>query len=154
MRRSWNGWLWGGFAIALAGLFSYIPIFALYPVTRDTPWANFLLLAAGLALLAVGLLKAYRRPQVYRGRVFGAILAVLALAGSGLFCWAMLYLARQLPASAGAPRVGQVAPPFTLPDQDGKPVSLAELISPAATDVLPPLPKTGGAVLIFYRGHW
>jgi cytochrome oxidase Cu insertion factor (SCO1/SenC/PrrC family) len=56
----------------------------------------------------------------------------------------------QLPLSTGAPYVGQKAPSFTLPDQHGKPVSLANLLKPAAGA----RGKTGGLVLIFYRGYW
>ncbi len=55
----------------------------------------------------------------------------------------------QLPISTGAPYVGQKAPSFTLPDQHGKPVSLADLLKPAAGET-----KSGGLVLIFYRGYW
>ena len=40
----------------------------------------------------------------------------------------------QLPLSTGAPHVGQKAPGFTLPDQHGKSVSLADLLKPAARD--------------------
>jgi hypothetical protein len=39
-------------------------------------------------------------------------------------------------------RVGQTAPPFTLPDADGRSVSLAELTA------------HGPVVLSFYRGRW
>jgi cytochrome oxidase Cu insertion factor (SCO1/SenC/PrrC family) len=56
----------------------------------------------------------------------------------------------QLPLSTGAPYVGQKAPGFTLPDQHGKPVSLADLLKPAAGA----RGKSGGLVLIFYRGYW
>ena len=56
----------------------------------------------------------------------------------------------QLPPSTGAPHAGQKAPGFTLPDQDGKPVSLAELLKPAAGASK----KSGGLILIFYRGYW
>jgi len=56
----------------------------------------------------------------------------------------------QLPLSTGAPYVGQKAPSFTLPDQHGKPVSLADLLKPAAGA----RGKSGGLVLIFYRGYW
>lgn len=55
----------------------------------------------------------------------------------------------QLPLSTGAPYVGQKAPSFTLPDQFGKPVSMAELLKPAVG-----VRKSGGLVLIFYRGYW
>src|SRR4051812_46496440 len=144
VRRSWNWAVWAGFLLVVAGLVSYIPLFAQFPATRDVPWVNFLMFAAGGALLGVGLARAFRTPAHYRGRVFGSILSVLALAGVGLFCWGYFYLARQLPASAGAPRVGQRAPAFVLSDQDGKPVALADLLAPPSK----------GALLIFYRGYW
>jgi peroxiredoxin len=41
-----------------------------------------------------------------------------------------------------APRVGDVAPDFTLPDQDGEDVHLSALL------------RQGPVVLIFYRGEW
>ena len=55
----------------------------------------------------------------------------------------------QLPLSTGAPYVGQKAPNFTLPDQQGRAVSLADLLRPVAGRK-----KAGGLVLIFYRGYW
>ena len=153
MKRSWNWWLWAGFLVVLAGLLSYVPLFAQFPVTRDFPWVNLLMLAAGAALLCVGLLRAFRKPQVYRGKIFGPVLAVLSVAGIGFFCWGLFYVARQLPESAAAPRVGQRAPDFSLPDHDGRPVALADLLS--ATSPSGPAGATvKGVVLIFYRGHW
>jgi hypothetical protein len=150
MKRSWNWRLWAGFLLVLAGVLSYIPIFTRFPFTRDFPWVNLLMFAGGLALLAVGLVRAFRKPDVYRGRIFGPALALLSVLGVAFFCWGIFYIARQLPASAAAPRVGAKAPDFALPDQDGKPVALAELISSPQT----PGGKANGAVLIFYRGHW
>jgi hypothetical protein len=141
MKRSWNWALWTGFAFVLAGLFSF-EFFVRFPITRDFPWANLLLFAAGGILLIAGLVRAFGRPKIYRGKIFGPILTVLSLVVFGLFCYGMFYVVRQMPASTGAPRVGQKAPSFTLPDQNGKPVALTDLISQKA------------AVLIFYRGHW
>lgn len=143
MKRNWNWPLWVGFLFALAGFFSYA-FLAQFPVTRDFPWANFLMFAIGGLLLVVGLMRAFGKPQLYRGKVFGTIFAVFALLGFSLFAYGVFYLVRQVPASAGAPRVGQKAPEFTLPDQDGKPVALADLIAAPGK----------GAVLIFYRGFW
>ena len=77
----------------------------------------------------------------------GFFLVVLGLVSYGLF-----YAARQLPPATSAPRVRQKAPDFTLPDQNGKAVTLAELLtSPPAGSAGA---KAGGALLIFYRGHW
>ena len=142
MKRCWNWPLWAGFLLALAGLFSYA-VFAQFPITRDFPWANLLLFGAGGILLILGLARAFGRPQLYRGNIFGSILGILSLLAFALFAYGAFYLVRQMPASAGAPRVGEKAPEFTLPDQNGKLVALPDLLS-----------GSRGAVLIFYRGHW
>jgi drug/metabolite transporter (DMT)-like permease len=141
MKRRWNLSLWLGFLFALAGLFTY-PVFAQYPVTRDFPWANLLLFCVGTILLGLGLVRAFRRPHLYRGKILGPIFATVALLVFAFFAYATFYVVRELPASAAAPRVGQKAPDFTLPDQNGRPVAFADLISDK------------GALLIFYRGYW
>jgi hypothetical protein len=46
--------LWIGFLFALAAFVSY-GFFAQFPITRDFPWANLLLFAAGGICLVVGL---------------------------------------------------------------------------------------------------
>jgi hypothetical protein len=144
MKRNWNWPLWAGFILVLAGFLSY-SFFALVPVTRDFPWVNLLLFCGGGILLATGLVRAFRQPELYRGKIFGPILAALSLLVVGLFAYGVFYIVRQMPASAGAPRVGEKAPEFTLPDQDGKPVALADLRSSGGAR---------GALIIFYRGHW
>jgi len=144
MKRHWNWALWVGFVVSLGALFSY-EFFARFPLTRDFPWANLLLFAIGGTLLVVGLVRAFGRPRVYRGRIFGPIFAAVSLLAFGLFCYALFYIVRQMPASAGAPRVGDKAPDFTLPDQDGKAVALQEILAS---------PDTRAVLLIFYRGYW
>ena len=152
MKRRWNLSLWTGFLIVLVGLGSYIPLFALFPVTRDFPWANLLLLALGGVLLCAGLMRAFKQPEVYRGKIFGSIMAALSIAGVGLFAYGLLYEARQIPSATAAPRVGQKAPDFTLPDQNGKALTLADILSsgPAGAANV----RANGVLLIFYRGHW
>ena len=66
------------------------------------------------ALLIVGLFRAFGRPQVYRGKIFGSIFAVIAVLLVAFFSYEILYSLRQVPASVGAPRVGQKAPDFFL----------------------------------------
>ena len=141
MKRKWNSSLWIGFVVAIGGLFSY-EFFAQFPITRDFPWANFLLFAVGAALLIVGLFRAFGRSQLYRGKVFGSILTAIAFALFAFFSYEIFYVLKQVPLSAQAPRVGEKAPEFSLPDQNGKQTALTDLLSP------------NGAVLIFYRGHW
>jgi hypothetical protein len=145
MKRRWNWRLWVGFLLVLAGAAGYMAIFAWHPITRDFPWVTLLMFAAGAILLIAGLRRAFREPQLYRGKIFGSILAVLSLGVIGFFSYGLFYMGRQMPRSASAPQVAQKAPDFTLPDQDGKPVSLSQLLAGA---------KSKGAVLIFYRGYW
>ena len=145
MKRKWNWSIWVGFVVAVTGLFSY-EFFARFPITRDFPWANFLLFGIGLALLVIGLFHAFGRPQVYRGKIFGSILAAIAVLCIAFFSYVIFYVLHQVPASAGAPRVGQKAPDFFLLDQNGNPVGLGDLLRG------PSGPKP--VALIFYRGFW
>jgi len=141
-----------GFFLVVLGLVSYIPFFALFPITRDFPWANLLLFAGGGVLLCAGLIRAFKRPELYRGRIPGSILAVLSVAGISFFAYGLFYVARQLPPATAAPRVGQKAPDFALPDQNGKMVTLAELLTSGPAGAAGA--QANGALLIFYRGHW
>jgi hypothetical protein len=142
VKKNWNWSLWLGFLFVLAGFLSYA-FFAQFPVTRDLPWANFLLFAVGGILLVVGLFRAFGKPRVYRGRILGPILAILGICMFGFFFYVFFYVLRQVPPSTGAPRVGQKAPEFTLLDQDGKEVSLRDLTT-----------RSKAVALIFYRGFW
>jgi hypothetical protein len=147
-RRNWH--LWAGFALCLVG-FASLPVFARFPATRDVPWVNFLLFGTGLALLFVGLRRAFVQPQQYRGKIAGPILGTLSIVIVALFCFVVFYQTRQLPASTGAPKVGEKAPEFVLPDTSNKPVSLSSLLSTPSVDSQT-FPK--GVVLVFYRGYW
>ena len=142
MKRRWNWPLWIGFIVAVGGLFSY-EFFVRFPITRDFPWANLLLFGIGALLLIVGLFRAFGRPQLYRGKIFGSIFAVIALFLSALFSYEIFYVLRQVPPSTGAPHVGEKAPDFMLTDQNGKPVGLGDLLS-----------GSRAVVVIFYRGFW
>lgn len=141
MKRQWNWMLWAGFAAVLIGFFSY-QFFTQFPITRDFPWVNFTLFGLGAVLLLLGLARAFGRPQLYRGKIFGSIFVVLTVLAIGLFSYITFFVVKDVPPSTGAPRVGDKAPEFTLADQNGKGTSLADLLSP------------NGAVLIFYRGFW
>src|SRR4030095_7245446 len=94
-------------------------------------------------LLIFGLFRAFGRPRVFRGKIFGSIFAAIALLLVVFFSYVIFYILHQVPASEGAPRVGQKAPDFFLLDQNQKPVGLGDLLS-----------NSKGAVLIFYRGFW
>src|SRR2546423_7145803 len=79
-------------------------------------------------------------------QVFGSIFSAIALLFLAFFCYEIFYMLRQVPASSGAPRVGQKAPDFILLDQNGNPVGLGDLLRG------PSGPKA--VALIFYRGFW
>src|SRR5947207_5119155 len=141
-KRNWNWSVWVGFLCVLAGFLTYT-FFAQFPITRDFPWVNFLLFALGGILLLAGLVRAFGKPRQYRGKIFAPIMAFLSVLIFAAFSYLVFYELRQVPASTGAPRVGDKAPEFTLPDQDEKPVALAEVVS-----------GSKAVRLMFYLGFW
>jgi hypothetical protein len=143
MKRRHNISLWIGFVLVLLAVLTYIPIFTLFPVTRDVPWVNYLLFLAGGVFLVLGLMRAFGQPALYRGKVLGSIFAAISLSLAIFFSYAVFYAARDIPASASAIPVGQTAPDFKLTSADGKQISLADQLK-----------NNRAVVLIFYRGYW
>ena len=157
--RHINWPIWAGFLLSIAALGSYPLFFARFPVTRDFPWANLLIFVAAALLLAVGLRRTFSPQARYRGRIIGPILTVASMAAMGFFVFLVFFASRRLPESHGAPRVGQKAPDFTLPDINGKPVSLGELLVQAQASASdqsehPKIEHPKSVLLIFYRGYW
>jgi hypothetical protein len=142
-----NTMLWLGLAILLLAILSnLLSFFKLSPALL--PWVILTLPIVALVFLLIGVVRAFRQPQVYKGKIWGSIVAVLAVlivAASTLF----FVGARKLPRSGGAPQVGQRVPDFTLLDTTGQPTSLAQLFS-ASADAPPPK----AVLLVFYRGYW
>jgi hypothetical protein len=115
------------------------------------PWVSLLLPVIALVCFAIGLKRAFSQPEIYRGRVSGSILGVVSLLLIAASTWFFIHL-RDLPASSGAPRIGQKAPDFTLSDTSGNQVSLSELLKTPIDAASGKAPK--GVLLIFYRGYW
>lgn len=124
---------------------------------RLVPWLS---LAFGLLALIfgiVGVRRAFGQSHLYGGKISGSIFGILALLMFGLVVFGQ-FSARNLPASAGAPKVGQKAPDFTLSDTSGNKISLEELLGTpqnavsAANGANAQAPKA--VLLIFYRGYW
>lgn len=147
--KRFNWQIWVGFLITFGGLLSFPLFFVLYPVTRDFPWANFLLIAVAVVFLFLGIKRAFKPDRSKKSKALASILATLSVAAIGLFLFSFFILAKQLPASKGAPQVGQKAPDFSLADTTGRQVSLSELLS---TQTGGNQPK--GVLLVFYRGYW
>lgn len=77
-------------------------------------------------------------------KVVASIVTTLSIALLALFSLAGLYFTH-LPASPGAPAVGQRVPGFTMLDTGKHPVTLAGLLA---------TPHRKGTLLVFYRGYW
>ena len=136
-----NHLLWLGPLLTAGAAISYFTYFARFPSLRDFPWVNLPLVLLGLALSAVGLWRPLARRAIYRGRWLGA----LGLAGSSLLASAfVLYIfgiSTWMPAPSAKALTLDRAPDFTLEDQDGRPVHLADF-------------RGRKLILTFYRGHW
>ena len=124
-----RGIVGAGSLLVLVGLFRLIPIFAI-PVARDCPWVNLLMFAAGAALLSMGLVRAFAETRPVSGPdLGGSVLALLGVLGIGMFCWGVL-VGGAAPARVGGGAAGRAAGAgFHPADQDGRPVTLAELVS-------------------------
>jgi len=149
--RRINWPLWVGLLLTLAGFMSYFFIFVLFPVTRDFPWANFVLFLLAGVLLFIALRRGFAsdRPHPTRSKIISVLVSGFCLLIIGFFVFAYFVIGRQLPASKGAPQVGQRAPDFSLPDTTGRQVSLNELMTAPINGKAP-----RGVLLIFYRGYW
>ena len=149
--KRFNWQIWAGALLSFIALAGHPFVFIEWPLNRNFPWVSVLLFAAAALLLFVGVRRGFAATRTHptRSRIaasIGATISVLALAA---FVFAFFVAGRWLPASEGAPKVGQKAPEFTLADTTGKQVSLAELRSTLINGKAPI-----GVLLIFYRGYW
>jgi hypothetical protein len=148
-RFNWQ--IWAGFVLSVIAFLSFTLFFVNFPVTRDFPWANLLLFAVAVVLVFVGVRRGFAkdRPRPWLSKIGAAILGTLSLLILGFFLFSIFIFARWLPASTGAPQVGQRAPDFSLADSNGRQVTLSELLSSPIDGKAPK-----GVLLIFYRGYW
>lgn len=124
-----------------AGLIPYVALSAsgsLPPVLRDHPWPMELLAVAATMITVVLAVRAYRQRRARAAATVSALVASLATLA---FVSLVHVLSYGLPPAPKDLRVGAAAPDFTLPDQQGQPVSLASL-------------RGRPALLVFYRGFW
>jgi len=149
--RRINWPLWLGFLLTLASFFTYFAVFVWFPFTRDFPWANLLIFLVALVLIFMGVRRGFASDRAHptRSKIVTSIVATLGVLIAGLFVFSYFVVGRWLPASKGAPQVGQRVPEFTLPDMTGRQVSLNELLTAPVNGSAPK-----GVLLIFYRGYW
>ena len=141
---------WWGLLFAIVALGSNAAFFVGLPFQAAIPWLSVLFAVVAFIFLFTGLTRAFRRPDLYRGKVLTVVLAMIALLSAGLSAFGFVG-ARKLPSAMAAPQVGQKVPDFTLADTNGKPVSLDQLLA-ASSATSSAAPKA--VLLIFYRGYW
>jgi|SRR5215213_11137997 len=143
--------LWVGFVLTLGAFLTYFFVFVWFPLTRDFPWASLMIFAIAAVFLFMGVRRGFAadRPHPTRSKIVASIVSVLSVVVFAFFVFTIFVVGRWLPASKGAPQVGQRAPDFSLPDTSGKAVSLNELLT---TPINGNAPK--GVLLVFYRGYW
>lgn len=146
--RRANYALWIGLLVTVLGPLSNGLLFLGFPAAA-IPLISLVLPVIGVLLVLIGLLRVFRQPEVYQGKIAASLVTVvslLLLAASIALFW----VSRHIPAEVLAtPQVGQQAPDFTLPDSSGRPVSLMQLFSGSNGH---PAPKA--VLLVFYRGYW
>jgi peroxiredoxin len=145
-KRGPNWPLWSGFLLSPIAFLSYPFVFERWPITRDVPWVNLLLFGFAAVLLVIGMRSAFAPgPRRWLRIAAGVVVTTLSVAIFANFAVGVFVRARQLPASARAPRVGERAPDFTLSDENGAPIALASLLSPAPAAASP----SKGVLLVF-----
>ncbi len=150
----WNWPVWLGFLFSLLAFTSYSLVFARFPATRNVPWVNFLLFGVSAAFLFFGLMRMFGGAQSILGKIVSSILIFLSISIFCVFCFVIFHATKQLPASIGAPKIGQKAPEFALLDTRENLVSLAALLSTPLNLSNPSRGAPEGVLLIFYRGYW
>jgi hypothetical protein len=149
-RRNWP--LWAGIVLLLATAGINIPqIYALDIPQGVLPWLGLVVPAAAVGCFVIGVRRAFAQPEIYRGKVTGSILGVIALLLFVGSVWLFSH-ARDVPPSSSAPKVGQKAPDFTLTNTSGQPVTLNALLSMPIDTSTGLRPKA--VLLVFYRGYW
>ena len=121
-------------ALAVGAPVAYVQLVRV-PLVRNHPEAYVAAFALALALAVVALGRG--RGRRWPAWIAGGVSAVLLVAGS----W-FNFVGARVPATPTVLRVGERPPDFTLPDAEGRPVSLAEFRGKKPV------------VLVFYRGYW
>ncbi len=126
--------VWIGPVLAFVGVASYFALFLNWPITRDVPWVNLILLALATAASIAGLMRSRRRVLAAGG-------LVITLGLAGFFLYYTYVSSYDIPSAELALDVGAPVPALTLVDDRGAQVELASL-------------SREKLVLVFYRGHW
>jgi len=121
-----------GLAATVVGGVSYFLLLDV-PFIRNTAIPNLVLVVAGMGMAGYAVFKKRSWVTIPSG-------AVSAFVGLGLIL--SLFVLMKLPAVGQVASAADVLPDFTLPNQDGQPVTLSSFRG------------KGPVLLVFYRGHW
>jgi hypothetical protein len=146
-RINWQ--IWTGFVLSLVAALSYPFVFVTWATTREFPWANLVLFAIAFVFLFLGLRRAFKPDKRIVSKIFSSLATAFGVVLLAALLFMIFVMGSWLPASAGAPQVGQKAPDFTLTDANDRPVTLAQLLTEPVNNKPP-----RGVLLIFYRGYW
>src|SRR5438045_1023384 len=108
--QRFNWQVWTGFLLSIFAFLSYPLVFVNWAVTRDFPWANLLLFAIAALLLFIGVRRGFAPDRRRLSKIVSSVLAALSALVLGMFIFVAFVASRWLPASTGAPQVGQEAP--------------------------------------------
>jgi hypothetical protein len=139
--RSSAGAFWPAFAGALVAwlaMVSYFLVVPRWPDLRDSGVPSVVLAVAGVVLGAAGTRRSFR---IGRQRALSCLLLVIGCLPAVFLALYVFVLSYRLPGPEGVLAVGERAPGFALPDQEGRERTLAEL-------------SGRQVVLVFFRGHW
>jgi len=135
-----NHLIWIGPLVSIFGAVSYFLLFARFAVLRDFPWVNLPLVMLGAGLGGTAVWRAFRRAEIYRGKVLAPLSFALSLFLAALFVTYIFSISYGLPASEKARTLSE-APDFTLSSMTGESVRLSDF-------------RGRKVALIFYRGFW
>jgi hypothetical protein len=105
---------------------------------RDDPWPLELVAVVATAATLALLVVAFRQK---RARIATSVFALLATLSTATFLALVHVISYELPAPPAELAIGSPAPDFTLPDETGRPVTLASV-------------HGHPTLLVFYRGFW
>src|SRR4051812_15044815 len=125
MQKRFNGALWLGLVLIIAGFLSYPLFFYRFPITRDVPWVSYLFFIIAIVLLFIGTKRAFAAGR----KIVAPIVTFIGIAIAALFIAGTSMFSKMIPASRGAPVVGAKAPDFTLADTNHQTVALSQLLA-------------------------
>ena len=136
-----NHLIWIGPLVVFTGLVSYFMVFARFAALRDFPWLNLPLVLLGAVLSAIGVRRAFSRPEIFRGKVLGSLGLALSLFLTAVFFAYVFWITYSLPVPSEATLALVEAPDFSLVSNTGETVRLSDF-------------KGRKVALVFYRGFW